>query len=206
MDCLPAAPSPSPSTSPSTSTAPSPLPSAGTSTPAVPNPLSSLLPAVPGVPGSAAPDAASTAIADAIADPDAPVMTLPAAQLGGSSISIVGPQSISVVTVPLANGTRAPVLKLVADDVVITDFTLEVGAGTAHPLLTTADRMELRGAVTVYLDSATATLGDGTPLTFGATTPPPGNQLPPTLLRVNLGLVGVTADTITFAAAHQAIQ
>jgi hypothetical protein len=133
-------------------------------------------------------------------------MTLPAAQLGGSSISISGPQSISVVTVPLANGTRTPVLKLVADDIVITDFTLEVGVGTAHPLLTASDRMELRGGVTVYLDSATATLGDGTALTFGAATPPPGNQLPASLLRVSLGLVGVTGGSITFASVHQQIQ
>ncbi|CAN5404181.1 hypothetical protein BH09ACT1_BH09ACT1_21240 [soil metagenome] len=163
---------------------------------------------MPGVtaPDAASPDAASTAIADAIADPDAPVLTLPAAQLGGSSISIGGPQLISVVTVPLANGTRTPVLKLVADSIMIDDFTLEVGAGTPHPLLTTSDRMELRGRVVVYLDSATATLADGTALTFGAATPPSSGQLPPTLLRVNLGLVGVTAGSITFAAAHQAIK
>jgi hypothetical protein len=208
MDCSTPAPTQTPTPTPTTTTSPSPSPT----------PSSPLLPSVPGItvpgvtapgstaPGSTPPDAASTAIADAIADPDAPVLTLPAAQLGGSSISIVGPQSISVVTVPLANGTRTPVLKLVADDIVIDDFTLEVGAGTPHPLLTTSDRMELRGRVVVYLDSATATLGDGTPITFGAATPPPGDQLPASLLTVHLGLVGVTAEIITFAAAHQAIK
>jgi hypothetical protein len=139
----------------------------------------------------------------AVPDDGAPVFTLPAAQLGGSSISIVGLRSVSAVTVPLANGTRTPVLKLVADDVAITDFLLDVRKATGPSLVTTADRMELRGNVQVYLDSLTATLPDGTPVTFGAATPPPGGELPPTLFRVNLGLVGVTADSIAFAAPHQ---
>ena len=136
-------------------------------------------------------------------DEGAPVFTLPAAQLGGSSISITGLKSVTVVTVPLVGGTRAPALRLVADAVAVTDFLLDVRKATGPSLVTTADRMELRGNVRVYLDSLTATLPDGTPVTFGAATPPPGDELGPTLLRVNLGLLGVTADSITFAAAHQ---
>src|SRR5476649_2029803 len=50
-------------------------------------------------------------------DPDAPVMTLPAAQLSGSSLSFTGLQSVSLVTIRLANGTRVPVIKLVADSI-----------------------------------------------------------------------------------------
>ena len=73
-------------------------------------------------------------------------------------------------------------------------------------LLTTADRMELRGHVQVYVDSVTATLLDGTPITLGASTPPPADGLPPQLLKVNLGLVGVTADSIAFKASHQNLQ
>ncbi|MCU1557005.1 MAG: hypothetical protein JWN09_1000 [Microbacteriaceae bacterium] len=141
----------------------------------------------------------------AVPDPNAPTFTLPAAQLGGSSISFSGLRSVSVVTVPLADGTRTPVLKLVADDIVITDFLLDVRKATGPSLVSNATRMELRGNVQVYLDSATATLVDGTGISFGAATPPPGNELPPTLLRVNLGLVGVTANSISFTASHQAI-
>jgi hypothetical protein len=157
---------------------------------------------MPGAPPTAeqSPDAGTPA---AMPDEGAPVLTLPAAQLGGSSLSITGLRSITPVTVPLSNGTRAPVLKLVADGVTITDFLLDVRKATGPSLVTTADRMELRGNVQVYLDSLTATLPDGTPLTFGAATPPPGDELPSTLLRINLGLVGVTADSIVFAAPHQ---
>jgi hypothetical protein len=63
--------------------------------------------------------------------------------------------------------------------------------------------MELRGHVQVYVDSVTASLQDGTTVSLGANTPPPGNELPSTLLRVNLGLVGVIADSIVFTSSHQ---
>jgi hypothetical protein len=137
--------------------------------------------------------------------PDAgtPTFTQPPAQLGGSSISFTGLQSATVVEVPLADGTKTPVLKLVADTITIDDFTLTVRHETGPILLTTANRMELRGHVQVYVDSATATLLDGTPITLGAATPPPADGLPPQLLKVNLGLVGVTADLIAFKASHQ---
>ena len=154
--------------------------------------------------GGSTPGATPPAVVP-VADPNAPTFTLPAAQLGGSSISIVGLHSVSAVTVPLANGSRAPVLKIVADDVVVNDFLLDVRKATGPSLVSTAGRMELRGNVQVYLDSLTATLGDGTALTLGADTPPPGNELPSTLLRVNLGLVGVTAGSITLIPSHQAL-
>jgi hypothetical protein len=131
------------------------------------------------------------------------VFTLPAAQLGGSSISFSGLQAVSVVTVPLADGTRTPVLKLVADDIAIDDFVLDVRKSTGPSLVSNATRMELHGHVQVYVDSVTAALQDGTTLTLGADTSPPGNELPPTMLRVNLGLVGVTADSIVFTSSHQ---
>jgi hypothetical protein len=142
----------------------------------------------------------------AVPDTNATTFTLPAAQLGGSSISFSGLHSVSVVTVPLADGTRTAVIKLMADGVVINDFLLDVRKATGPSLVSNAGRMELRGNVQVYLDSATATLADGTAITFGAATPPPGNELPSTLLRVNLGLVGVTADSITLTPSHQALK
>ena len=205
MRCSPPTSSPAPTPGPI-----DPAPGPVDSLPFVPGPLVPLpgptipLPGLPGAPPAAeqTPDATGTPIA-AVPDEGAPVFTLPAAQLGGSSISIAGLRSVTVVTVPLANGTRTPVLKLVADDVAITDFLLDVRKATGPSLVTTADRMELRGNVQVYLDSLTATLPDGTPLTFGAATPPPGDELPSTLFRINLGLVGVTADSIVFAAPHQ---
>ncbi|TFC10369.1 hypothetical protein E3O19_15290 [Cryobacterium algoritolerans] len=141
----------------------------------------------------------------AVDDAGAPTFTLPAAQLGGSAISFSGITAVTIVTVPLANGSRTPVLKLEADDIVIDDFLLDVRTATGPSLVTNSGRMELRGNVRVYLDSVAGTLLDGTAFTLGAETPPPGDELPPSLLKVHLGLVGVSANSITLALSHQAM-
>lgn len=139
-------------------------------------------------------------------DSGAPVFTLPAAQLGGSSISFSGLTSLTAVTVPLANGTRTPALKLVADTVTVGGFLLDVRKATGPSLVTTATKMELRGNVQIYLDSLSATLSNGKGITLGAATPLPGDELPSSMLRVNLGLIGVTADSISFTAPHQSLK
>jgi hypothetical protein len=108
-----------------------------------------------------------------------------------------------VVTVPLADGSRVPVLELSADSVTVDGFSLTVRKDTGPVLATTADRMALRGRVHVYLNSLTATDADGRSLTLGADTPPPPDGLPPQLVTVTLGLVGVTADSISFTNPHQ---
>ncbi|GAB3404886.1 hypothetical protein GCM10027515_17510 [Schumannella luteola] len=186
---------------------PSPSPSPGSPIPGVP---------IPGLPGAGSGGSGSgsgatpgtptppPAPADAIADPDAPVMTLPAAQLEGSSLSFTGLKGLSLVTVPLADGTRTPVLKLEVDSIAIDDFVLDVrheAGGDA--LVTKAGRMELHGHVVVYLDSVSATGPNGVGLSLGAQTPLPGDELPPKLLQVSLGLVGVTGDRISFTPVHQ---
>jgi hypothetical protein len=189
MTCASPTPSPAPKSGPAPiAPLPSPgSPALGTLAPSAPTPL-------PGAPIVGAPD------------PNAPTFTLPAAQLTGSSISFTGLHSVTYVTVPLADGRRAPVIKLAADDIVITDFHLTVRKATGPALVSDSSRMELRGNIQVYVDSITATLLDGSPFTLGASTPPPGNDVPPTLLRVNLGLVGVTADSIAFIPSHQALK
>ncbi len=189
--------------------APTPAPSQPTSPgvpgmPGVPPILPPVVP-LPGVPGAAPAPAASGVPLIAVEDPNAPTFTLPAAQLGGSSISFSGLRSIGFVTVRLADGTRTPVIKLVADDIVITDFLLDVRRATGPSLVTNSGRMELRGHVQVYLDSISASLLDGTALTLGAATPPTAQELPPTLLRPTLGLVGVTANSITLIPSKQLI-
>ncbi|MGH1549168.1 hypothetical protein ACRAWB_08345 [Leifsonia poae] len=136
-------------------------------------------------------------------DAGAPVFTQPPAQLGSRSLSFSGLKGITVVTVPLADGRRIPVLKISADAITIDGFSLTVRKETGPKLATTADQMALSGNVQVYLDSVTATGSDGKSITLGAATPPPADGLPPQLLRVTLGLVGVTADSIHFTAPHQ---
>ncbi len=176
-----------------------------------PSPSDPVLPGVPSLPlpssgAPIAPGATPTPTAPPTpAGPDggAPVFTQPPAQLGSRSLSFSGLKGISVVTVPLADGRRIPVLKISADAITIDGFSLTVRKDTGPILATTADQMALRGNVQVYLDSVTATGPDGTPITLGAATPPPADGLPPQLLRVTLGLVGVTADSIHFTAPHQ---
>ncbi|WP_255461200.1 hypothetical protein [Glaciihabitans sp. INWT7] len=187
MQCGSGQPSPAPSQGPR----PSPAPVA---------PLPGKI-GLPPAPGSGTPPAPAIGVPD----DGAPTFTLPAAQLGGSSISISGLHSVTVVTVPLANGTRTTALKIVADGVTVKDFLLDVRKATGPALVTDATTMQLTGNVQVYLDSLTASLLDGTALTLLANTPPPGDELPPTMLRVTLGLVGVTANSIAFSAPHQSL-
>ena len=135
------------------------------------------------------------------------MFTTPAGQLGGSSISISGIHQLGLVTVKRIDGSRFPVIKLVCDDVVITGFLLDVRRATGPALVSTADRMELKGHVSVWLDSLTGTPLGGPGLTLGTDqTPPPASELSPQLLRVNLGLVGVTAGSITFTSPHQSLK
>ena len=137
-------------------------------------------------------------------DPGAPIMTMPAAQLGGSSLSFTGLQSVSLVTIRLVDGTRVPVIKLVADSITMNGFLLDVRRATGPSLVTTAGQMVVKGNVRVYLDSVTGTTLSGLGLTLGTNeTPPPSNELPSELLRVNLGLVGIDADHISFTQQEQ---
>ncbi|KQR54077.1 hypothetical protein ASF88_04380 [Leifsonia sp. Leaf336] len=178
---------------------PSPSPSSGSPAPGLPLPgLPAPTPTVPGVGTTPTP-----APAPAVADGSAPVFTQPPAQLGSQSLSFTGLQGISLVTVPLADGSRIPVLKISADTITIQGFSLTVRKQTGPSLSTTADTMTLSGHVEVYLDSATATGPDGKSLTLGAATPPPNDGLPTQLLRVTLGLVGTTADSITYSNTKQ---
>ncbi|MFF9561815.1 hypothetical protein ACF1AJ_00565 [Leifsonia sp. NPDC014704] len=191
---------------PCSSPTPTPTPTpTGTGIPGVPTLPIPGAPGAPAVPGSPTPTPTAPATPAAPAGPDAtaPVFTQPPAQLGSSSLSFSGLTGISVVTVPLADGSRIPVLKISADSITIDGFSLTVRKETGPKLATTADQMALRGNVQVYLDSVTATGPDGKTLTLGAATPPPADGLPPQLLRVTLGLVGVTADSIHFTDPHQ---
>lgn len=186
---------------PTPTPAPAPAPSSGSPVPGLP------LPGLPApVPTGAVPGTGATpAPAPTPATPDgsAPVFTQPPAQLGSRSLSFTGLQGISVVTVPLADGSRIPVLKISADTITIQGFSLTVRKQTGPSLATTADTMTLSGHVQVYLDSVTATGPDGKSLTLGAATPPPNDGLPAQLLRVTLGLVGTTADSIVYSNTKQ---
>lgn len=185
---------------------PTPGPTSNPSPSTTPKPGGGVLP-IPSLPGDGgAPIAVPPAPPSAVDDPTAPVMTLPAAQLSGSSIEFSGLRSVSLVTVPLADGSRAPAVKLQADFIAMDDFSLDIRKPGKHDAaVTDAGRMELHGNVSVYLDSLTATTLDGQGFTLGASNSPPGSngEVPTHLLRVSLGMLGVTGDRISFSPVHQ---
>ncbi len=140
---------------------------------------------------------------EAVPDDAAPVFTQPPAQMGSDSLSFTGLRGISIVTVPLADGSRATALKISADTITVDGFALTVGHADAPGLVTTANRMTLSGDVSVYLNSLTATTQGGASFTLGADTPPPKDGIEPVLLRVTFGLVGATADAISYTNTDQ---
>ena len=140
---------------------------------------------------------------EAVPDDAAPVFTRPPAQMGSDALSFTGLRGVSIVTVPLADGSRVAALKISAETITVDGFALTVGHFDAPGLVTTADRMTLSGNVSVYLNSLTATTPDGRSLTLGADTPPPKDGVEPTLLRVTFGLVGATADSIAYSNTDQ---
>ena len=183
-----------------TAPAPSPSPSPSGSPSSTPGDL--LDPIAPADPGSPQLGATTPPAVAPVADDGAPVFTQPSAQLGSKSLSFRGLKAISVVTVPRADGSRVTALKLEADRITISGFSLTVRHETGPILTTTADEMTLDGHVAVYVNSLTATLPGGQPLTLGADTPPPAEGLD-SLLGVTLGLVGSTADSITYTNTVQ---
>lgn len=188
---------------PASSPTPSPSPTAP-SLPGVP----SLPGATPGAPGTSGgtpstPAPEPTASPTPTADGTAPVFTQPPAQLGSQGLSFTGLKGIALVTVQTVSGPiRA--LRISADSITITGFSLTVRKATGPVLLTTADTMTLRGDVQVYLDSLTANTSDGKAYTLGASTPPPAPEaIAGGLLHVTLGLVGATADSIRYTNTDQ---
>lgn len=182
-------------------TSPSPTPTPTPSTSPT-NPIGGVVGGLLG--GTTGATGSTIAPLDILADPDAPVMTLPAAQLSGSSLSFTGLQSVTLVTIPLANGNQVPVIKLVADSITIDGFELDVRRATGPSLVTTAGQMMVSGHVVAYLDSVTGETLGGAGLTLGTdATPPPSSELPSQLLRVDLGLVGIDAQHISFTNQEQ---
>ncbi|REJ04614.1 hypothetical protein DY023_14335 [Microbacterium bovistercoris] len=159
----------------------------------------------PTVPGAKLPAPAPTPT-PVVAEPDAdaPVFTDTPAQMGSKSLSFSGLKSIGIVTVPTTSGKDVRVLKISADTITITGFSLSVRPPDHDGLVTDADTMSLKGDVTVYLGSLTATGKDGKTLfTFGLDTPPSLDDVEPGLLHVKMGLVGTIADSISYSNTDQ---
>lgn len=148
-------------------------------------------------------DPASGAPVPAPRDSGAAVFTKTPASMGSEGLSFTGLSSVSVVTVPTVDGGGMRVLKITADSITVKGFTLTVRQPQGPGLVTSADTMVLSGHVTVYVGSITGTTSSGRGLTLGTDTPPPLDDVAPGLLRVTMGLVGSTADSISYTNTDQ---
>lgn len=144
---------------------------------------------------------------DAQKDDNAPIFTEHPAAMGSEGMSFKGLKSIGFVSVPTADGGSIVVLKIQADEISIEGFSLTVKPPDEDSgLVTKADTMTLKGDVTTYIGSITATTKDGKSLTIGPETPPPMDDVEPGLLRVTMGLVGSTADSISYSNTDQKLK
>lgn len=151
-----------------------------------------------------APDAPVTPVPAPI-DDEAPVFTGTPAAMGSEGLSFTGLSGISIVSVPTTDGGSIRALKITAESITITGFSLTVRPPGGPGLVTTADTMSLQGNVTVYIGSISASSMGGEPLTIGTDTPPPLTDVEPGLLDVSMGLVGSIADLITYTNTDQQI-
>lgn len=192
-------PSPTSTTPPPTSGTPgTPVPGL----PAVPGLPSTPAATTPSVPGDPAPTPAPTPVV-ATKDESAPIFTKTPASMGSQGLSFTGLSGIAIVDVPTVDGSTIRALKISADSITISGFSLTVRPPDAAGLVTNADTMTLTGHVSVYLGSITATTQDGRGLTLGTDTPPPLDDVKPGLLRVTMGLVGTVADSISYTNTDQ---
>lgn len=190
---------------PSATPAPTPSPSPGGSAPGTPStPSLPSEPAVPAVPPATDPATPAPPV-EATRDDAAPVFTGTPASMGSQGLSFAGLRGISVVEVPTVDGGTTRALKISADSITISGFSLTVRPPDKAGLVTNADTMTLTGHVSVYLGSVTATTQDGRALTLGTDTPPPLDDVKPGLLRVTMGLVGTIADSIAYTNTDQRI-
>lgn len=195
------APTPTPTTPPPTSGTPGP---STPGLPALPGTPSTPATTAPPAPGDPAPTPAPAPVA-ATRDESAPVFTKTPASMGSQGLSFTGLSGISIVDVPTVDGGTIRALKISADSITISGFSLTVRSPDKAGLVTNADTMTLTGHVSVYLGSVTATTQDGRALTLGTDTPPPLDDVKPGLLRVTMGLVGTIADSISYTNTDQRI-
>ncbi|MDQ0709800.1 hypothetical protein QFZ52_002452 [Arthrobacter woluwensis] len=224
--CASPTPTPTPGTPKPSATTPAP----GAGTPSVPAGGSGGMPVIPvpgdsgtSAPGSSTPSGSPSSASTDPAHPSpgakpspkkpvkatredgAPIFTRTPASLGSRGLSFTGLHSIGIVSVPTVDGGSVRALKISADSITITGFSLTVRPPNGPGLVTTADTMKLEGHVDVYLGSVTATTANGRSLTLGTDTPPPLDDVAPGLLRVTMGLVGSTADSISYTNTNQRI-
>jgi hypothetical protein len=130
---------------------------------------------------------------------DVDVYAVPA-ELKAADLEISGIRGVTLVSVPVGNGTdeRRNALKIVADHVLVSGFQLRTYAGAADLAAgteTTAESVAMDGAATMYITSLTASGPDGRLLEIDADAPPPTlTSLVLAALNPTVGLLGATSE------------
>jgi len=133
------------------------------------------------------------------------IFTLPSANATGDSLQISGTSQIGVVTVPLADGTRATAIRIECSQLTIGDFHLDTKNRKEIVNLDTGG-MTLSGHVVVWIDRIGTQYGGGAglaqslkanPLTLGALMTLLGQG------HLVLGLVGAQADDLSYSNFHE---
>lgn len=175
-------------------------------TPGIPtDPINPVPPTEPTNPQTPTDPTTPVAPVPAPLDDSAPIFTGTPAAMRAGGLSFTGLKGISIVSVPTVDGGSVRALKISADTITITGFSLTVRPPEHDGLVTDADTMSLSGDVSVYIGSVSASSMGGTPLTLGTDTPPPMDDVAPGLLDVTMGLVGSTADSIEYTNTDQRI-
>ncbi|MGO1506636.1 MAG: hypothetical protein ACTHZW_00480 [Microbacteriaceae bacterium] len=158
-------------------------------------------------PGAPAPEEPATdqEPVPAPVDDAAPIFSGIPASMRSGGLSFTGLRGLSIVSVPTVDGGSVRALKIDAESITITGFSLTVRPPDGPGLVTTSDTMSLQGNVSVYLGSVSASSMGGDPLTLGTDTPPSLDEIEPGLLDVTMGLVGSTAESITYSNTDQNI-
>ncbi|QTX04151.1 hypothetical protein [Agromyces archimandritae] len=167
-----------------------------------PAPGETAAPADPADPSKPADPAAPATPPPAPTDTSGQAFTTEPAQMSGGSIWIEGLSGISIVTVPLIDGTTERALRIEADKVVVGDFTLDVPSGDGG-LRNTATTLTVEGNVVIYSPSITGILENGAKRVIDTLSEPTPESLAG-LLTISLPLLGMTSDTIRYDDSHQA--
>ncbi|GAA4158945.1 hypothetical protein GCM10022286_12600 [Gryllotalpicola daejeonensis] len=213
----------SPSSSPSptpTTPASSPTPSTGSGGSPVETDPGGTIIQVPGQDGGSvpAPGQTPTTTAPATSDPttqtplvslgadnDHGIFTTPSANTWGDSLKISGPSNVGIVTVPLANGSRATAIRIECDELTIGNFHLDSSNRQELVNLDTAG-MTLKGHAVLYIDRIGTKYGNGEGLDKSLAANPLTLEALMTLLgqgHTVLGLIGAQADSLSYDNFHE---
>lgn len=140
-------------------------------------------------------------------DNDHGVFTLPSANTQGGSLEISGLKRAGIVTVPLADGTRATTIRIECDELTIDGFQLDTLNRREVADLDTGG-MTLRGDVVVWIDRVGTVFDEAGGLEKSLQSDPLALEPLMTLLgqgHLVLGLVGAQADHLSYSSFEQKV-